>query len=132
MSSTTRDGMYGILLHRYILNAQDDSEIDYVNRKPIDCRKCNLRFCNRTQNNFNHGIRKDNSSGVGCSFLKNRNKWQARIAVNGKIISLGNFEHYEDDVKARMIAEQKYCKEFSINGKRGDKWWLTTTITKLL
>lgn len=114
ISATTRDGMEGVLLHRYILNAPKDSEIDHINRNPLDCRKNNLRFCSRTQNNQNQNVRKDNSSGVkGVSFLKDKNKWHSRITVNHKTILLGNYDRYEDAVTARMKAEKKYCGEFS-------------------
>ena len=46
--------------------------------------------------------------GVGTSFNKSRNKWQARININGKDKYLGIFLTQEEAIAARKTAEQKY------------------------
>lgn len=47
-------------------------------------------------------------AGVGTSFDKRYNKWQARIKINGKNKSLGYFLTREEAIAARKTAEQKY------------------------
>lgn len=46
--------------------------------------------------------------GVGTSFDKSRNKWQAYININGKTKHLGLFLTQEEAIAARKAAEQKY------------------------
>lgn len=46
--------------------------------------------------------------GVGTSFRKSRNKWQAYIHINGKRKYLGNFLTQEEAIAARKTAEQKH------------------------
>lgn len=89
-------------------------EVDHIHHKKYDNRKSKLRTATRSQNNMNHGLRNDNSSGVvGVCWAKRENKWLARINMNGKEIHLGYFEKFEDAVNARKEAEEKYFGEFS-------------------
>lgn len=54
------------------------------------------------------GRKRQRYEGVGTSFDKSRNKWQARITINGKRKSLGLFLTQEEAISARKTAEQKY------------------------
>ena len=55
-----------------------------------------------------------NSSGVtGVGYRKSYETWRARITVNKKNIYLGDFDKFEDAVKARKQAEEKYFGEHS-------------------
>lgn len=52
-----------------------------------------------------------NTSGVkGVSWCKSRNVWESYINVHSKRIHLGRFSRFEDAVKARRDAEEKYHK----------------------
>lgn len=46
-------------------------------------------------------------------FIKETNKFMARIKVNGKYKYLGLYENIEDAIKARLEAEKIYFGEFS-------------------
>lgn len=80
-------------LHRFIMKAKKGQMIDHISRDGLDNRRCNLRFCTRSQNNRNSSIRKDNSSGYkGVSFDRDRKKcWVAKICFNGVEYWLGSF-----------------------------------------
>ena len=59
-------------------------------------------------------LRTNNSSGItGVSWHKQKSKWRARIVVNGIEMLLGMYDKFEDAVKARLKAEQKYFGEFA-------------------
>lgn len=106
-----------LYLHRLIMGCKkhDGTTIDHINRNRIDCRKSNLRFVTRCQNNMNAGIRSDNTSGVkGVYWNKRNNKWVARITVNKQDIILGNFDNLDDAEKARKNGEEKYFGEYNI------------------
>jgi hypothetical protein len=102
-----------IHLHRFIMDCQDDMFVDHINRNKLDNRKCNLRICTRRQNNFNRGIRNDNTSGIiGVSFDKRRNKWRSRIQVDKKEKHLGYFNTVKEAIRARKQAELEYFGEY--------------------
>lgn len=100
-------------LHEYIFGKKKGYIIDHINRTKSDCRKLNLRFVTHSQNNMNRDIQSNNTSGVtGVYFRKDRNKWMTNIQVNNSVIFLGNFDNYDDAVKARQNAEEKYFGEY--------------------
>ncbi len=83
----------GTLMHRLILGATPEQEIDHKSRNPLDNRRSNIRFCTRSQNLMNVAIRNDNKVGLkGVWFDKQRNKYQAYINVDGKRKHLGRYE----------------------------------------
>lgn len=52
---------------------------------------------------------RNNSSGVkGVSWNKSKNAWQAYIGLHGNRIHLGRYNNFDDAVKARKNAEEKY------------------------
>ena len=79
-----------LYMHRIIMGATDDEQIDHVNNNGLDNRKRNLRRCTNAQNNWNKGKHRDNTSGFkGVSYDPDRGKWRARLMVNGKFVWLG-------------------------------------------
>ena len=117
---TCKDNLYvhcsniNTYLHRFLMNPSDDLVVDHINRNPLDNRRCNLRVCTQQENQFNHSIPCNNTSGVmGVSWNKNANKWTAQIHVNGKVIYLGAYNTKEEAIDARRQAEIEYFGEFS-------------------
>lgn len=112
-----------IFLHRLVMGLTDKSlDIDHIHGKQTrnDNRKANLRVATRSQNNMNMPLRKDNKSGAkGVYFIERINKWWSYIRINGININLGYFKNYEDAVKARKEAEEKYFGEFSYDNSIG-------------
>lgn len=106
-----------IRLHRLIMDVdEEDIEIDHIHGKKsrYDNRKNNLRYATHSQNNQNKGNQSNNTSGVrGVDFFKTVGKWRARISKEGETYNLGYFDEFEDAVKARIEAEEKYHKEWS-------------------
>ena len=99
-------------LHRLIIKT--DKNIDHINHKKYDNRKCNLREVTIQQNNMNQSLKSNNTSGVtGVDFMKKIGKWRARIKANDKEIHIGTFVTFEDAVKARKEAEAMYFGEYS-------------------
>ena len=78
-----------IQMHQIILNGKN---IDHINRDGLDNRRCNLRFCTRSENKKNSKIYKNNTSGItGVCWHKRIQKWGASIGYQRKIIFLGYF-----------------------------------------
>jgi hypothetical protein len=102
-------------LHRFLMNITDPKIIyDHKDRKPLNNRKSNLRIANKKENNRNRSITDKNTSGfVGVNWNKNRQKWRARLKIEGKEVSLGYYINFDDAVKARLDGELKYYGEFA-------------------
>lgn len=100
------------LAHRVIwifIHGEEPMEIDHINGNGIDNRILNLRNVTPTQNQRNKRRPATNKTGVpGVDYLKNRNKWQARINNNLRRVSLGYFTDWFEAVCARKSAEVKY------------------------
>lgn len=101
-----------ILFHRLLY--PESIQVDHSNHKKYDNRKFNLRPCNNALNQRNKSIMTNNTSGItGVNWRKDRKRWEARIKANGKVVRLGYFKNFEDAIKARKIAEEKYFGEWS-------------------
>lgn len=113
-----------ISLHRFVMGCThgDGLYVDHINHDKLNCRKYNLRIVTNQQNSMNACKRYDNTSGVtGVTFVKNRNKWNAQIMFNYKMINLGYFDTFEEAVKTRKEAEEKYFGEYSYDNSIGVK-----------
>ncbi len=101
-------------LHRFILNVTNEYNVDHININPLDNRKENLRLCTKAENNRNM---KKKSTGKnkykGVVFDDScKNKWSARIRINGKIQCIGR---YETEIEAAMAYNEQakiHYKEF--------------------
>lgn len=91
-----------ILMHRYIMDANDMSLIDHINRNSLDNRRNNLRTVNHIENGQNKSIvSKTNSSGVrGVFWNKQTRSWKVMLKVNKKQIFLGYFKEKEKAITA--------------------------------
>lgn len=113
-----------ILLHRIVTNCPDGLLPDHIYGKDTryDNRKSNLRICTSQENNMNSALSINNTSGVtGVTWHKRDMVWQARIKVNYKYIHLGYFEKFEDAIKARKEAEERYFGEYSYDNSQSYK-----------
>ena len=85
------------------------NEIDHVNHVRDDNRILNIRNVTRAENGRNQSTMKTNKSGhQGISKRRDCNRWESRIAVNGKDIYLGLFKNKDAAIEARKLAEIKY------------------------
>ena len=113
-----------IYLHRFIMNVDDNLEIDHIDGNGLNNCKQNLRICTSQQNKFNKRFRNDNNT-VGVTYCTNINKWRARISLNQKSNNLIDkskfFSSKEEALKQRIAWEKKYFKEFSIHNTNGSK-----------
>ena len=67
-----------LLLSRFVMDAKDGQIVDHQNRKPLDNRRCNLRFVTKRQNNLNK-ICKNTSGFIGVN-IKHKNGRYACVA----------------------------------------------------
>jgi hypothetical protein len=101
-------------LHRFIMNAPADIQVDHINLNRYDNRKLNLRFATHKENHRNVGLQSNNTSGVkGVRYYKARSKYVAKIKVDGKSIHLGYYTTLLEAACAYDQAALKYFGEFA-------------------
>lgn len=106
------------LIHRLILDAPDNMEVDHIDGNRLNNQKSNLRLANSSQNKCNRGPRKDCRSGFkGVSWNKQREKWTARIKIGGTYKHLGLFSDIKEAIKSYNDSAIQYHKEFAFINK---------------
>lgn len=109
------DKRTSIQMHRQIMNAPKDKEVDHINHDKLDNRKVNLRICTKSQNMSNMYPSKSNKSGYrGVILNKKTGKWEAFISVDKKKHHLGLYTKLEDAVKARQKAAVELHGDYAI------------------
>ena len=97
-------------MHRIIMNAPIDMQVDHINGDGLDNRRCNLRICTNKENASNKKHRAGGSSKFkGICWHKAVGKWYAYI--NNK--SIGYYTSEIDAAKAYNKAALKYHGEFA-------------------
>lgn len=99
------------LMQFYIMPKITGMHIDHINGNSLDNRKCNLRYCTITENNWNSRKitnRKTTSSYKGVSWHSERNKWRANAYINGKQTFLGYFADEKEAAYAYNLAVKQH------------------------
>jgi hypothetical protein len=110
-----------IYLHRFITNAPPGYSVDHINRNPLDNRDENLRIVTHAENLQNQKVRVDNRTGYrGVTYMKEFNKYRARIRVNGEYIYLGYYDTAEEAAEVASQARSKmmpFSQDANYRGK---------------
>ena len=101
-------------MHRLIMDAKKGEIVDHINGHGLNNTRNNLRIVTARENAINQKLRINNTSGkMGVTFDKERNNWRVRIHIEGKRITIGRFDNFQDAVAARKAAEDEYYGEFA-------------------
>ena len=104
----------GKSLYRCILNAEDDVQVDHVDRHPENNKRNNLRICTQQDNIRNRNPIPSNKTGIiGVCWSTEKNKWRSYIVVNYKQKHLGYYNDIEDAIIARLTAENECFGAFA-------------------
>lgn len=91
-------------------------DIDHIDGNTKNNKKNNLRMAEHYRNNQNQKTPKNNTSGCkGVTWRKQQGKWQVRIAIAKKMITIGHFSNYIYACLVRKRAEKKYYGEWRCN-----------------
>lgn len=108
-----------LLMHRVILDAPADRQVDHVHRhdllKIIDNRRENLRLATPSQNQMNRRKPRGEYSSrfKGVYWERDRRRYRAAIRLNGKSLRLGRYRHEEDAAKAYDVKAVELFGEFA-------------------
>lgn len=105
-----------ITMHSVLL--RDAKLIDHIDTNRLNNQKYNLRAYSHRENSQNRRVHKNNICGYkGVRYYKQTNKYQARISVNHKEISLGYYYNIKDAAIAYNKAAKKYFGSFARTNK---------------
>ena len=102
--ASRRDGGKSIKMHRLIMDPPDHLLVDHIDHNGLNNCRSNLRLCTIAQNACNapsHGL---SSKYKGVCWNKRKEKWIARIRLNGKIYNLG---YFTDEIAAAKAYDKK-------------------------
>lgn len=93
----------------YVYGEFPKNLIDHINGDPTDNRIMNLREATMSQNLHNQRrAHKHNKTGIlGVQWRPTKNKFRARIVVDGKEFHLGHFDTAEEAQNAYLDAKKK-------------------------
>ena len=107
-------------IHRIIYAIVNDSsdfqtfQIDHIDNNKLNNNPENLRLATATENQYNRGKQKNNTSGhKNIYFHKKYQKYTCSIRVNKKQIHLGVFETLELAIETRDKKVKEIAGEFS-------------------
>jgi hypothetical protein len=104
------------LIWFYVHREWPPEDLDHINGLRSEDSISNLRLATRSQNLWNAGKSKTNTSGhKGVSWRKTRGKWRASIMKHGIYHVLGDFSDVNDAIKARKEAEIQLHQGFTRN-----------------
>lgn len=103
-----------IRLHVLVMHSDPKQyDVDHIFHNLLDNRKSQLRKVLHCENIMNTKLYSNNTTGVkGVYWDKSRNKWMVSITAYKRTYHIGRFDKFEDAVKARQNAEEKYQKNF--------------------
>lgn len=101
-----------VRMHREIICAPDELEVDHKDGNGLNNQRSNLRICTSSQNKMNRAPHKDNSSGFK-GVWKERRRWYSQIYFEGQYIFIGSFLTPEEAARAYDEAAKKYHGEFA-------------------
>jgi len=98
----------------YVHGEWPELHIDHINGVRDDNRIANLRLATQQQNLYNKGAAKNSKTGVkGVCWDSSTNRYQVKIAVNGRAKHIGRYDTVEEGAAAYAEASRKYHGEFS-------------------
>lgn len=101
-------------MHRLVMNAPDDLDVDHRDHNKFNNQRSNLRFCTLVQNNQNGKLRKDNTSGYkGVSLDRSTGHWRALIYAEGTAYYSGQYLEKEHAALAYDLWATYFHKEFA-------------------
>lgn len=101
----------------WLLHYKEDpgnQAIDHVNLDRSDNRISNLRLATQSQNQANHPLRRDSTSGhKNVCWDSQRGKWVVKLKKQGQKIHVGFFRSLDEAAAAARLARERVHKDFA-------------------
>jgi hypothetical protein len=114
----THIGRKIISMHRLVMQASPEQQVDHENHNGLDNRRSNLRLCTQSLNNANKRSFIGRSQFKGVTLWKKTKRWRGKIHKDGHQIHLGYFATEEEAAHAYDKAAVELYGEFSLTNKK--------------
>jgi hypothetical protein len=104
---------HSLPLANFVLNIPRGTEVDHIDRNPLNNTRANLRVATRSQNVANTVKSRRSNTGYRGAY-KNGDRYHAQITLNNKRIYLGSYATPEEAAIARDNAARLYHGEFAV------------------
>jgi hypothetical protein len=103
-----------VYLHREILGAPAGAQVDHVDGDGLNNCRANLRPATHVENGRNRQRNANSTSGFkGASWHAQKQRWQASVRVNGRLLFLGHHDTAEEAARAYDAAAAKHFGAFA-------------------
>jgi hypothetical protein len=108
-------GNVDTFMHKLVHPVKAGFVIDHINRNKLDNRIENLRSIHRSENDYNQGLPKHNTTGyLGVMYRKSRDSYYAQISINNEYFHIGSSLEKEDAAKLRDYIAWRARGEFAV------------------
>jgi hypothetical protein len=106
--------VWRLVAQAFLDDFSEDLHVDHIDGNTSNDFYANLRMASRSQNAKNRKLNCNNTTGhKGVSFHKRRQKFVARIQVDGKRLNIGEFDSLCEASAAYQAASQKHHGRFA-------------------
>ncbi len=115
--AVSRDNNTNTFLHRFVmgLDKTDKRRVDHKNRKPLICKKSNLRICTQAKNVRNKKVQSNNKLGIKgvCYNSKLKKPYVVQLSVDKEQVYRKCFYDPLNAAKAYNRAAKKYHGKYA-------------------
>lgn len=113
-----------LLMHRLIMDPPEGFQIDHRDGDGLNNRRSNLRICTASENRCNQGKLGGNHSSQfkGVSWNREKKRWQALLAYEGRREFLGYFTNEYDAAQAYNFAASTLHSAFACPNTIPQPW----------
>jgi hypothetical protein len=111
-----------VYLHRLLMDAPSEMQVDHIDGNGLNCRRSNLRIVSCQQNRFNTGKTNSvvTSRFMGVSWDKTRGKWRATAKRDRRHLYIGRYATEEQAARAYDAkARELFCEFARLNFPEG-------------
>ena len=106
--------VHRLVANAFILNIENYECVDHIDNITSNNNLKNLRWCSRQQNMFNSKLRSTTTTGIkGVYFHIQKQKWEAKIQINKKLINIGSYDTIEEAILARQTKANELFGSFT-------------------
>ena len=96
-------------MHRVVLNAPDDQQVDHIDGDGLNNRRGNLRLVTHAQNMQNRGPQRNNRTGIrGVFWVARGQHFEARVNLDHRLVFRRTFRTLEEASLAVTDARRRF------------------------